>query len=175
MIEGFLLAYASFTAPIFIWAVWRVRKEKDHSKPFVYANSDNELKKLEKALKESFGDKIKIHEVPKKALLDSIDSSVLLSDLLESEQHVTAWLTSIRDKVDINKRDMDAMLQASKAIAGGVLDIKKSLEQPAKRARNKESFINELRYAGEKFAKTPTQKKTIDLIINNVKEAYGTE
>ena len=112
--------------------------------------------------------------------LPVVTNDHLLGAIKEVEQTVVSWSNSIRDNQDINKRDMDAMLMGTKAIATSMLDIKdiaKSYGKPPVVTEPKEikveKFVNELRYA-ERFTKTQTQRKALAGIINNVKETYGT-
>ncbi len=168
MITAFVFGWAVATTTIIVWGVLRIRKQKPVVP--VVEKKETDILDFQEIIKNAFkakGIDAKMVEIPE------IDVGIARSDIAKLETVLVAWLTSIRDKVDINKRDMDAMLQVCRALAINVLDIQKSLEQPAQRERNQSAFINELRYVGERFAKTPTQKKVIESIISNVRETYG--
>lgn len=175
MIIGFAFGWAFSATAMIIWALVRSAKPKQivGTEPLPKTNDVAEI------IKKAFGDKgigVKVHEVPTNAMEAIMSRSQIIIDAIhDSNVTYAPYLTFLKDKADENKRDMGAVLQGSKALIETVMTIQKLLEQPAQRERNKTSFINELRYAGERFAKTPAQKKVMESIISNVMEMYGTE
>jgi hypothetical protein len=172
MMTTILFVYVFLIAPVFKLALWafkrRAAKKAEEVRPAKAA-----LTELERVVTEAFGKQgipVEVHEMPKNPTEAIVMASQqILSAIKESGHASLSWLTSLRDKADANKRDMDAMLQVAQSIAKMLLDMK---DAPAKEPGSIKTFVNNLEYARDTFAKTPAQKKVVEAIIINVKTAY---
>lgn len=171
MIEGFLIAYACFSAPLMglgLYGAWKKRKVSPKKVAIKGDNIDELLKILEGS---NFTGEI--HEVPKTPQETiMVQAHRIIDHMKEQDRIALHWFAHLRDKADLSKRDMDAMLQAAKAIASSVLLIEKELGKPKDAEGSIESFVHNLEYARDKFAHTPSQKKVVEAIISNVKMSY---
>ncbi len=173
MITGFLLAYACFTAPIFAWALWRAFKRKPAAEEGKM--SKEQLANIEEMF-HKLGLEAKVHEIPKtptEAII--VWSQIVLGAIKEVRAEMLPWFTLLRDKVDDNKRDSIAIMQATAKIAGAMLDIKniaESKSEPKDAPGSVDSFVHSLEYARDKFAKTVPQKKAVEAIISNIKMSH---
>lgn len=174
MITGFLLAYACFTLPIFVWALWRAFKRAKPAREEGKMTAE-QLFNIEELFKKH-GLEAKVHEIPKtptEAII--VWSQIVLGAIKEVRQEIVPWFTLLRDKVDDNKRDSIAIMQATAKIASAMLDIKNIAEkvnEPKDNPGSAESFIHSLEYARDKFAKTAPQRKAVEAIITNIRTSH---
>lgn len=176
MMTGFLLAYACITAPVFAWAFWRAMRKRAAEPAKM---SKETMSDLEKMVTEAFGKQgipVKVHEIPKtptEAII--VCTQEILMAMVEGGRVTVAWLTELRNKADVNKRDMDAMLQVTQSIAKMLLEMK---DEDARRLPGSpetvETFVHTLEYARDKYADTPAQKKVVETIISSIKTNHGT-
>lgn len=105
-------------------------------------------------------------------------SMLVISAMREVRDQLVAWLVVIENRQKVSAQDHQAMLQATKAIAQSLLDIKVAAESFSKAPSPEKSindFVHSLEYARDRFARTATQKKVVEAIIINVKTTHGTE
>ena len=169
---AFLFGYALAVTVLMGYAIWRVEGKKKE----VVVESDTIAPntEIEKRLIDAFakqGIKMEVHSVPKTPVESiMVESEKTRKTVVDTADGLIPWFASISSKSDILKRDMDAVMVALKAVTEGVIKLQPSEKPKSKQAI--ESFVHELEYARDTFAKTPTQKKAVESIINNVK-SYG--
>jgi len=175
MMEGFLLAYAVITAPLIGWGFFRSWRKNNPS----HYVSKVEQTELEKIVTEAFGKQgipVKVHEIPKtptEAIM--LCTQEVLTAIRDGGRLSVAWMTELRNKADVNKRDMDAMLQTTQSMARMLLEIKDANEKKTPDSPGTiETYVRNLEYARDKFAETPAQKKLVEAIITSIKMNHGT-
>lgn len=169
MMTGFLLAYVAFTLPLFAFGLRQAWKKR-HPKQV-----PNEVTDL---IKEAFGKHglvANVHEIPQtpeEAIV--VMSQEILKAIRQSETLAQAWFSTIRDRLVINKGDMDAMMKATEALTKGLLALQERESVAVKQEPKIEQFLYDLEYVRDKFVDTPSQKKVIESIISKVKTQHGT-
>lgn len=172
MMTGFLLAYVCLTLPLFAWGFWRVYQQRH---PKEEKLTPAQMSELEKMVQETFGKKgitVKVHEVPRtptEAIMVAANS--ILAAIRESDKVSLAWFQFLRKEMETSKRDVGAVMQSVEAIG------KMLLEEPTIPAPevsgSVESFVHNLEYVRDRYAKTKPQKTALETIINIIKTDHA--
>lgn len=177
MITGFLLAYTAFTAPVIgwaIWSAWRKRAQEEVGGGI----SPEAMKSLETILAQTgakHGMVAEVQVVPKTAAeAVMVQSARIIKAIGNLEVFMLRYFNDLQSHASINKTDMNAVMHAVQAGTKALLDMQKKEDSPAPEQAI-ESFVHTLEYARDRFTKSETQKKALELVITNVKTTHGTK
>lgn len=172
MITGFLLAYTTFTAPLLVWGAWRAWRKTHPAK----SKHRSELEAFLEATFGKHGIEATVHEMPstpEEAIM--AQARLILNAIAESDRNAIAWLTSLRDKADAGKRDMDAVMLAVQAMTKAMLEMPTRAQEKKLPPGNAENFVHNLEYVRDVYATTPTQKNALKAIISSIRTNHGTK
>lgn len=163
MMYGFLIGYSLAMTAIVAAGVWRSFKGR-HQK----AETKQPSSLLAKVIEEEFGKRgiaAKVHELPSTPEETiAVYAHAILLALKDSDAVRDAWLRSIRDKADENKRDVAAVMQGTHAIIKTLTEEKKETTP----GKTKGQFASYFAYARDNFKLTDPQKRVVDTIIKNL-------
>ena len=174
MIQGFLIAWFVVTALILGAAFAKaLRNKKTPEKESKL--DDSQIADLTRILKDR-GIDAKVHRIPETPVEAVIyEAARILDAIKESDRTMIQWFSTLRDQRMESKRDTDAIMLALRAVTNGTSEILRIQQDGAKKPEpeeNVETFVHTLEYARDRFTKNPTQKKTMETIINSVKKTY---